>query len=444
MEDLTEGSIARHLAKLAAPIAIGMVFQTLYYLVDLYFVAQLGESAIAGLTSAGTVQFLVMALTQVLGVGTMALIAQASGRKDQQDATLIFNQSLVLAAACAAATLVVGYALAGWYMNALAADDATATAGRVYLYWFLPGLGMQFGLVSMGSALRGTGIVKPTIIVQVATVTLNAILAPIMIAGWFTNRPLGVLGAGLSSSIAVAVGVLLMLLYFVRFGRYVTFDPLLLRPRLNAWKRMLAVGLPPGGEFALMFVYMGVVYWSIQDFGAQAQAAYGVGSRVMQAIFLPAIAVAFAAAPLAGQNMGAARHDRVRQTLRTAVLAGSSIMVILTVLCQVRPEWLIGGFTDDAVVIALGGDFLRIISVNFLAMGIIFTCSSMFQALGNTLPALLSSGSRLLTFALPTIWLSSRPGFELAHVWYLSVAATTLQAITSWWLLRQELRHRLV
>jgi len=243
----------------------------------------------------------------------------------------------------------------------------------VYLHWFLPGLGLQFGLVSMGSALRGTGVVKPTIIVQVATVTLNAILAPIMIAGWITNRPLGVLGAGLSSSIAVAVGVALMLLYFRRVGRYVTFDSHLLRPRVDAWKRMLSVGLPPGGEFALMFVYMGVVYWSIQDFGAQAQAAYGVGSRVMQAIFLPAMAIAFAAAPLAGQNMGAVKHDRVRQTLRTAVLAGSAIMAILTILCQLRPEWLISGFTDDQVVIALGGDFLRIISVNFVAVGIIFS-----------------------------------------------------------------------
>ena len=268
-------------------------------------------------------------------------------------------------------------------------------------------------------------------------------VAPIMIAGWFTNRPLGVLGAGLSSSISVGVGVLLLFAYFVRSERYVAFAVELLAPRAEAWRRILRVGLPPGGEFGLMFVYMGVVYWAIRDFGAPAQAAYGVGSRVMQAVFLPAIAIAFAAAPLAGQNMGAAKHNRVRETLRTAVLAGSSLMLVLTLLCQVRPQLLIAGFTDDPVVIALGADFLRIISWNFLAVGLIFTCSSMFQALGNTLPSLLSSASRLLTFALPAIWLSTRPGFQLEHLWYLSVAATTLQAITSWWLLRQELRLRL-
>jgi len=157
MQDLTEGSISRHLVKLAVPIAIGMVFQTLYYLVDLFFVGQLGDAAVAGLTSAGNVGFLIMAVTQILGVGTMALIAQASGRKDREDANLIFNQSLGQAALCSLGTVVFGYLLAGPYMNTLGADAATIDAGMTYLYWFLPGLGLQFALISMGSALRGLG-----------------------------------------------------------------------------------------------------------------------------------------------------------------------------------------------------------------------------------------------------------------------------------------------
>ena len=137
---MTEGPISGHIMRTAVPIAIGMVFQTLYYLVDLYFVAQLGDAAIAGLGSAGNIQFLVMAITQILGVGAMALIAQASGRKDRADANLIFNQSLVLAVACAPVTLVGGYCLAKWYMGTLGADAETVTAGITYLYWVLPGL----------------------------------------------------------------------------------------------------------------------------------------------------------------------------------------------------------------------------------------------------------------------------------------------------------------
>jgi putative MATE family efflux protein len=443
MHDLTQGSISGHLFKQAAPIAIGMVFQTLYYLVDLYFVAQLGDAAMAGLGSAGNVQFLVMALTQILGVGTMALISQASGRKDRDDANLIFNQSLLFAALCAVVTLVGGYALAGWYMGTLGADAETTAAGVEYLYWFLPGLGLQFALIAMGAALRGTGIVKPTILVQISTVILNAILAPIMIAGWLTGRPLGVAGAGISSTISVAVGVVMMSFYFVRLERYVTFQRRFFRPRLEAWKRILSVGLPPGGEFALMFVYMAVIYWAIRGFGAEAQAGFGVGSRVMQAVFLPAMAVAFATGPLAGQNYGAQQGQRVRDTYRTAALYGSGIMLALTLFCQWRPDVLIGGFTDDVAVIGVGAEFLRIISWNFVATGLVFTCSGMFQGIGNTVPALVSSASRLITFVIPAVWMSTQPTFELRYLWYLSVATVALQACFSVLLLQREFRRRL-
>src|SRR5690242_7637465 len=110
MHDLTQGSITQHLIKMAVPIAIGMLFQTLYFLVDLYFVAHIGDAAIAGVGAAGNLMFVVMALTQVLGVGTVTLIAQAVGRKDPADANLVFNQSLAIATLCAFLTLAGGYA----------------------------------------------------------------------------------------------------------------------------------------------------------------------------------------------------------------------------------------------------------------------------------------------------------------------------------------------
>ncbi len=443
MHDLTQGSIPGHLLRLAVPIALGMLFQTLYVLVDLYFVARLGDAAIAGVGAAANGQFLVLALTQVLGVGTMALIAHATGRKDREDANLVFNQSLLLGAACGAATLVAGYALTGAYLRGLAADTATIEAGMQYLYWFLPGLALQFALVPLASALRGTGIAMPTMVVQLLSVALNAVLAPILIAGWFTGRPLGVAGAGLASSIAVAFGVVLMLLYFLRLEKFVHFDRSLMRARLDTWKRILRIGLPPGGEFALMFVYLAVIYWVIRPFGAEAQAGFGIGQRVMQAIFLPAMAIAFAVAPLAGQNMGAGHATRVRETFRSAVLIGSAIMLVLTLLAQWRPAWLIGAFTTEPEVIAVGTQFLQIISWNFVATGLNFTCSGMFQALGNTWPSLASTAVRVVTFALPVFWLSHRPGFRIEHVWYVSVATVALQALMSYALVRREMARKL-
>ena len=188
---------------MAIPIFAGMLFQTLYYLVDLYFVAKLGGDAVAGVSAAGNLQFIVMALTQVLSVGTMVLISHAAGRKDPDDANLIFHQSLLMAGVCVIITLGGGFLLAAPYTRALSANEATATAARQYLTTFLPALGLQFALVTMGAALRGTGVAKPTMVVQVLSVVVNAVLAPVLIAGWGTGRPLGVMGAGLASTIAV-------------------------------------------------------------------------------------------------------------------------------------------------------------------------------------------------------------------------------------------------
>ncbi|MGH8081383.1 MAG: MATE family efflux transporter [Lysobacter sp.] len=443
MQDLTQGSIPGHLLRMALPIAIGMLFQMMYVLVDLYFVARLGDTAIAGVGAAGNVQFVIMALTQILAVGTMALIAQASGRKDREDANMVFNQSLLLALLCTVLVLVGGYALTGVYMRTLGADAASTQAGIEYLYWFLPGLALQFVPAAMGAALRGTGIAKPTMLVQMFTVVLNAILAPVLIAGWLTGRPLGVAGAGLASSIAIGAGLILMVVYFVRLEKYVAIDTALLRAQLSVWKRILSIGLPPGGEFALMFVYMGLIYWVIRHFGAEAQAGYGIGSRVMQAIFLPAMAIAFATAPVAGQNVGARKPERVRATFRAAAFMSAAVMLVLTLLCQWKPEVLVSGFTHEAAVIEVATGFLTVISWNFIASGLIFSCSGVFQALGNTLPAFLSSASRLATFAIPAVWLSAQPGFELHQLWWLSVATLTVQAVLSLWLVRREFRRRL-
>ena len=443
MKDLTRGPISGHLIAMAIPMAAGMIFQTLYYFVDLYFVARLGDAAVAGVSAAGNAMFVILALTQVLGVGTVALISHAVGRKDPQDANLVFNQSLLIGALCGVFTLLAGYLLSRPYVQSVAADAATVDAGVTYLYWFTPGLALQFALVSMSSALRGTGIVQPTMIVSIATVVLNTLLAPIFIAGWGTGHPLGVAGAGLASTIAIVAGVAMLCLYFTRLEKYVKFHAEQWQPRMAVWKRMLTIGLPAGGEFLVIFMFTGVTYWVIRHFGAAAQAGFGIGSRVMQGIFLPAMALAFAAAPVAGQNFGAREIGRVRETFRTAAVLSSVLMLALTLLCQWRPEALIRIFSQEPEVVRVGALFLSIISWNFVAQGIIFSCSSMFQALGNTVPSLISSATRLATYAIPAIWLAAQPGFRIEQVWHLSVATVALQTLVSVLLLRAQLRTQL-
>ena len=444
MKDLTASSIAKNILQMALPIAAGMFFQTLYFLIDLYFVAGLGDAAIAGVGAAGNVMFIVFAATQVLGVGTVTLISHAAGRKDQADANLVFNQSLSLAGVCALVTLALGFIAGPYYVRTLGASAATAAAGIEYLHWFLPSLALQFALVAMGSALRGTGIVKPSMIVQVLTVVLNAILAPVLIAGWGTGHPMGVAGAGLASSISLAVGFVMLTVYFHRLEKYVGFIRAQWRPQLMVWRRLLRVGLPAGGEFLLMFVLMAVLYWVLRPFGPDAQAGFGIGMRIMQSMYLPAMAVAFAAAPIVGQNFAAGKFARVRETFLLATLIGGCIMVVLTLFCQWGSALLTAGFTKDPTAIAVGSQYLQVISWNFLGSGFVFTCSAVFQGLGNTVPALVSSASRLLSFVLPVLWMSRQPHFEMIHVWYLSVASVGFQALFSLWLVRREFRLRLI
>ena len=428
--------------RLALPIAAGMIFQTLYYLVDLYFVAHLGEAAIAGVGAAGNIVFLIIALTQVINTGTMSLLSQAVGRKDHARSNLIFNQATALGVASALAVTVLGFPLSKLYMNAVGANQATIDAGATYLAYFLPGLALQFVVTAMGASLRATGLVKPTMIVQAASLSLNIVLAPILIAGWLTGHPLGVVGAGLASSIALVVAVVLMLAYMLGLETYMHFDASEWRPRLAVWRRLLTVGLPAGGELAFLFFYTSVIFALIRHFGDAAQAGFSIGNRLTQAIFLPGMAIAFAAGPLAGQNFGAGEIARVRATLKACIIFCTTIMLPLTLLCQLRPEWLVHVFTNDAGVVEQGTLFLRIISWNFVATGIIFSCSALFQGLGNTMPSLISTGSRLITFVIPAAWMSTWPHFRIEDVWYLSVVTVALQAATSLFLVFREFRHK--
>ena len=443
MKDLSNGSIPGHIATMSITMAIGIFVQTLYFFIDLYFVSKLGDAAIAGVTSAGNIWFVVLALTQILNVGTVALVSHAVGSQQRDRANLVFNQALQLSIYMGLSVIVGVYLCAGPYMRTVGADEATVRAGVDYLHWFAPGLGLQFAMIAMFATLRGTGIVKPTMILQMITVLVNVILAPILIVGWRTGKPMCTAGAGLARTISVIVGVILRAYYFARHEKYVSVHRDQMRPQSAVWGRLLHIGLPVGLEFLLMAVAMAVIYWLIRDFGAAAQAGFGVAHGVMRIIMLPAMAVAFASAPIAGQNFGARKPERVRETFRWTALVSIVLMLLLTMLCQFESEVFMRVFTSEAAVVAIGAHVLVISSWSFVANGLIFSCSSMFQALGNTWPTIIASAIRLVLFVVPAFWLAALPGFELHHLWYASVASMVLQAGVSFWLVRREFARRL-
>src|SRR5436853_356217 len=366
MKDLTQGSVTKHLLQMTACLAISMLVQTLYLLADLYWVGHLGKEAIAAVGVAGNFTMIVLALTQMLGVGTTTLISQAAGRKDQPQAGLAFTQSFVMSLIVAVALGILSFLLRDFYCESLSADAATASLAKSYLLWFIPGLLLQFPLVALGSALRATGIIKPTVGFQVLSVILNMILAPLLIFGIGPWPRLGVTGAALATFISILVADVLLILYFERSYHYLQFRFAQFRPQTKIWNSLLRIGLPAGAEFILISVYIIIVYSIIR------------------------------------------------------------------------------AFSSDPGVIAFGSDYLKIVSLNFIAAGIAFTTSSAFQGIGNTLPPLISSMTRLVLFALPAYLVSLHPGFQIRHVWYLSVGSIIFQACLNLLLLRREMQRKLV
>ncbi len=443
MQDLTTGPVTRHLIKTSSFMLVTMVVQTMYILVDLYWVGHLGTDAVAAVGIAGNISFIVLALTQMLGVGTTTLVSHAAGQKDHERVLLVFNQSQVLSTLAGLALLIVGMATRRAYTASVGADAATAALANDYLLWFIPAMALQFLMVAMGAALRGLGQFKPGMIVSTATIAINMALAPVLIFGWGTGHPMGVAGAAVATLISIVVGVIWLTTYFLDNDSFLTFTPRDWSPQLGLWKKMLGIGLPSGAEFGLMAVYLVFIYSIIKPFGAEAQAGFGIGGRVVQAGFMPVVALGFAVAPVAGQNVGAKLGARVRETYRSAVMLVVVVMTLFAVLCHVAPQAFIGIFSSDPRVIAVGTDYLKIVSWNYIASGVIFVNSSMFQALGNTVPSLVTSAVRLIIVAVPVVWLSQHPGLQLNWIWYLSVASVLFQLALSLWLLRRELTRTL-
>jgi putative MATE family efflux protein len=339
---------------------------------------------------------------------------------------------------------VAGLATRMAYARGMAADAATADLAARYLLWFIPAMALQFGLVAMSSALRAVGNFKTGMQVGTVTVILNMILAPFLIFGWGTGRPLGVAGAAVSSLVAIVLGLVWLTAYFLKSGSFLRFDATAWRPRPAVWKRMLGIGLPAGVEFMITTVYMALVYALARPFGAAAQAGFGIGMRIIQAGFMPVVALGFSVAPVAGQNFGAHLAQRVKDTFKDAAWMAVAVMSGFTLLCQLLPGPMVRVFSQDPAVIAVGTEYLRIISFNYIASGLIFVASSTFQAMGNTVPSLISSVVRIMLVAVPALIVSRWAGFELRWIWFLSVASVFVQFTLAMWLLRREFARRLV
>lgn len=442
VHDMTQGSIRSHLVRMMWFVLTGMFVQTLYALVDIYWVGRLGKEAVAAVALSSNLMFVSLAVTQTLSVGCVALVSRAAGKKDDAEVQRLFNQAQSLSTCAGVLFLIACLAVRRTYAEKLSGDALTAELASTFLLGFIPALALQFLMVGLGSALRGIGDMKPGLVAQTSSVLLNMVLAPFLIFGWIGGHPLGVAGASLASLVSTAVAVAGLAWYLRRGGTFLRLNPAQFVPHWPTWRAMTSIGLPAGTEFLLMSLTMGVIYSVTRPFGAQAQAGFGIGSRLMQAGFMPAVAISFSTAAVIGQNFGAGSFARVRETRRESTKLTLMFMLFFTAVCQLVPHYLVAIFSSDPQVIASGVDYLRIISLAYVVNGVIFVSAGVFQGLGNTWPSLAASAIRALVFTAPTLLLSALPGFSMHWIWLTSLGAVGVQFAIQQGLLRRELRLR--
>ncbi len=429
---------------MAGPAAITMLVAAAHQVVTLYFVSGLGVDAVAAVSAAGNAAFIVGALGQILAIGTVALVSQSAGKKDFADISLVLTQTLALALVCAVGTAAIVHELAPLYMATLSEDESVVESGVTFLRWMAPGFAALLPMTVLSATFRGIGVISAPSMIYTFTIVMDVALAAVLIPGRGFIPSLGIEGAALASTLSYFMGLIWMLARFVRTERHI---PILRRhfvPRFATWRRVFSLGLPAAAELALMFLSVSVVYLVIRDQGASAQAGFGIGFRVLQVLLLPGLALSFAAAPIAGQNFGARNAARVREVFRTTATLSSIVMVLVTIVVLLQPRILLLPFETDAASAETATVFLQLMSWTLVAQGLVYTCAFMFQALGNTVPALLSAMVRFVVFSAPAVWLSYQAGFHAEQVWYLLSASIAVQAVLSLWLLQIEFKRKLL
>lgn len=430
--DLTEGAIGSHFKALAVPAALGMLFSTLYNVVDVYFAGQISTQAQAGLAIGFQAFFIMMSVGFGLGAAMSALVANARGQKDDDAARRLASQGISFGVV-AVFLLMLGAAFAGPYVIAVVSEaGAYRDAATTYFYWLilaLPGFLLAYGANGILQAHGDTVSMQRALMVAfVANIALN----PLLIYGIpGVIPPFGLSGIAIATVIS-QTGVMIWILRQVMARRIMTgFRLSWLKPDLPTYREIAEQLLPTTTALMVMFVSGFVVQFALKGFGAEAIAAYGVALRVEQILLLPVLGMTGALLPIAAQNYGAEQFDRVREALVMCAKLGFVMTFAAFPILWFASPFVIALFNDDPEVVRIGVSYLRIDGFLFPIYMMLFAINSFLQALKRP---------------IWTLWISVyRQGFGVAFfiwvyvgvfgmsVWGVWIGIAT--AVTTGWLI---------
>ncbi len=395
-QDLTNGHIPKQLWSLAWPMMLSMFFHSLYNLVDAFWVAKLSASAIAAVSISQIVLFVMISLAMGVSVGTAVLVGQNIGANKKDVAERILGQGYLLTIFAALfftaiilifknKLLVISGAV-GDILPLAQPYFTVVTSGSIFTFLMM--------MTSISFNAQGDNFTM-TKLFAVSTL-VNTILDPLLIFGYGGFPELGIAGAAYATLISQVVFLILALRLLMKPTMMVPLKLKLLQLEWSSVKSVINIGLPaslnqvlnPLGFSALMFF----VSASFYEAGA---AAFSIGFRIEFFAFIPAIGFGFGAMSLIGQNIGAGKHERVREVLKFAVYFGSGAALVFSLLSFLFAPYIVGVFTSDPLVTDYALQYFRVVPIGYVFFAIAFIEANIFQGIGRSWPGFWITFSRI-------------------------------------------------
>jgi len=427
--DLTEGGIGWPLFFLSLPIVVTNLLQTAYNLADTFWLGQYSTTALAAITFAFPMVFLLISLGMGVSVAGSILVAQNTGKGDHHAAEYAASQTVTFAILVSAVAGAVGYFLVDDLLALLGASAETLPAATSYMQVIAVGLPFMFGFFIFISLMRGAGDTVTPMLVMFGTVVLNILIDPILIFG-FEENPLfaivglqgleasllaqtgytgsGIAGAAVATIVSRALAMVVGLAIMFRGTRGIQIHLRDMAPDLEYAERIVKLGVPASIEGTGRALSVNLFLIIVALFPQSVVAAFGIGVRVFSVIFLPAIAVGRGVETMAGQNIGAGKPDRAAKSAGLASLAMFLVLSAMGVVVFLFPGPIVGAFTSDPEVVEVGAEFLRWVAPSFGFIGVLRAYTGAFRGAGKTLVAAVISIATLAVIRLPFAWVASQ------------------------------------
>ena len=425
--DLTTGSIPLHVRDLALPASIGLFFQTMYNVVDTYYAGGLSEVALAAVGLSFPVFLLVIACSSGLSRGSSGLISNAIGAKQVEAQQRYTVQSLVLAGFVSIAMTIVGLLIADPIFRFLGADGDFLRMANDYITPIF--LGAIFFVVNgvCNAILTSSGDTKTFGCVLVVGFFLNLILDPWFMKGGYGLPAMGVAGIAWATVMIQFFGCVFLLLITIRRGLLRVKDWQELIPDLRTWREIAVQALPATFNIFSIAIGFFAINWFLEKYGVAAVAAYTATTRIEQIALMPTFGLYASIMAMVGQNNGAGKLDRVRQTMKFCNRVGVAANMVMACLMFLFSRQLMGIFTDDAEVIDYGVRCLNIIALIHWSYILSATHIAMLQALKRPAYGFFEAITRKIIIPLPMLYLLVVVwSLDIDWIWYCNAMVNVL------------------